>query len=932
MALAGLTSLSACGGANESDGAGGALLPTTGGSGAVSSGGTSGTSATDPGRASYGGEEDNAAGTTGVIPPAAPAGLGFSVPYSGQVLSSQALAAQLVAYDPGSLLRCGVVDDARYRETIDALGGVTWNYSVGVLEDQSKPRYFAGVPRPARNDLLAGPAAVGDAASPAPAVEIVKADVVAITEAAALYYSRAHGVMIVDVGGERPVFHCAAQLPGRVDRFYFHDGHLIVMTRSQNGGASHLLHFTVLGTELRFVESVSLGNVNVLDSRRFNRKLVFYTTFNPEAPSATSSVTPPNPGPTGGVAPPILTGQPTPLPRQHRALRAYEIGDTLKEELHDTLMDTTEPEAAIVEQGVDPSTPLGTVLREARSFGGSMWASDRYFVVTEQISKTTLASFQTATYRVCTASHTIEIPYQHCWTEFETRPNPDYVDPDNSGGDRACHGLTLSACLREVARVSNKTIQVPVGRKCEQRTLTNRVCDAFEQRSTSYPVFGNETTTRLYIYEYTDAGFVRLDSSVHEVENESGLVASDPDAPVEVITTSTETYDLAVPGAVQTLHFQNGYLYVISRGVLQVYAMGGSSIVRTSTLRVVNESLQSSLFASDRLILSDFGVTRGSDHSTLRVIDLTNPAFPTEDGKTHELPGGHRSILLAEAGIFTVGTVRSFEEKTVNALKLGLFSAPYAEETAYLVLATDLKGSMLSSEETQVFNGVSQRLLLPYSGQDETGAWLARVGVARVVTGSIESEGAVVLPELAERVRPLHRGEESYLTFARNSVEWLTPNGREWKSEPILEYYEPYSLYARRKDLDTVELQRLGNRCRLYFSEKESINQRGTDGAYSDAYACTSGQPTAYDRRFLFDAKRGVEFSDGHTVRVLSEAEVEETRALVAARPFCLLTLEYVDNPTIAPGALPPPEDFTCMSPGEYTELLQRLSREATTP
>ena len=878
-----------------------------GGSGGSSSGGTNGATGGNGGSATTGGAGGAAGAAT---PPIAP-GTDLSIPARGQVLNAEALLDQLENYDPGSLLRCEVADDPAYRAAIDALGGVTWGYGIAVLEDQSKPRYQAGVQR---FIAVPGDATAGGGAAGAP-VEIVKADIVAVTDTAALFYSPVHGLLIVGLEGGTPEFHCAAQLPGQIDQFYFHQGHLVVMTQSQNRLESQLLHFTVEGTELRYVESVPLGNVSVLDSRRFNDKLVFYTSFDPDP--QTQALTP---APGGPALPP-----PRPQSAQeHRALRVFQLGETLTEELYDTLIDDSQSEAELA-AGVTRDTPLGSQVAEYRSFGGSMWASDHYFVVTEQVSKTFLEAWATDTYQVCTRSHTVESPYRYCWTEYETRPNPDYVEPDNSGGDRACQGTTLSACLVQVARVSNKTIQVPVARKCEDRVHRNWICDAYEQRSTEYPRFRHEASTKLFIYEYTDDGFVRVDSSVHEVTN-AGLDAVSPDARVEVITTSTETYDLAVPGSIQTLYFQNGYLYVISEGMLQVYAMGGGSIVRTSTLKVVNESLQASLFSDDQLFLSDFGWS-GGDHSTLRVIDLSNPAFPKQDGATHQLPGGHRSILAADAGIFTIGTVQQFMGQTVNALKLGLFSNPYAAETAYLILGTDLEYTWLQAEETQFFNGATQRLFLPYSGQDEQGIQRQRVGVSRVVPGSIESEGAVVLPEPAQRVRPLPTDAESYLTFASNSIEWLTPEGAEWKAEPVLEYFEPFAVYRLTEDHDYVELQRLGTRCRLFFTRSDDINRRDDPSAFSEEFTCTNGYSQAYDRRLVFSAKVGVEFTDDGVVRALDEAEIQATYASIAAREYCLLELALVDDVRLDLDDLPPLDRFSCMSPADYAELQNELSR-----
>lgn len=839
-------------------------------------------------------------------------GADFPIPYRGQVMSAQALAQQLAGYDPGSLLRCDVASDASYQAAIDALGGVSWGYGVSIIEDQSKPRYQAGVQKP----IPAVPGIDSASAGASNPVEIVKADIVAVTDAAALFYSTTHGLMLVGIEQGKPEFHCALQLPGRVNQFYFHEGQLVVMTKSQDSRSSQLLHFNVQGTELGFVEAVDLGHVDVLDSRRFNRRLVFYTTFSPEPLPLTNPGTSTG-GPAGGAVPPGVR-QPSSV---HRALRVFELGATLKEELYDTLIDTTVSEAQLVHEQVTQATPLGSQVSEARSFGRSMWASDHYFVVTEQIDKTFLSSWASNTYSVCTASHTTETPFEYCWTEYETRPNPDYVEPDNSGGDRACKGTTLSDCLMQVARVSNKTIQVPVARKCEQHKRINWFCDASEQRTSTYPLFRHQVATQLYIYEYTDAGFVRVDSTVHEVTS-PGLHALGADAKVDAITTSAATFDLAVPGAVQTLYFQNGYLYVISQGVLQVYAMGGGSMVRTATLPVVNESLQASLFSSTRLFLSDFGWA-GGDHSTLRVVNLENPAFPRQDGATHQLPGGHRSILAAEAGIFTIGSVNTFMGQTINAIKLGLFSDPFAGETAYSILGTDLKNTRLGEEASQFWNGASQRLVLPYQGNDERGLVRQRVGLSRVEPGSIVSEGAVALPEFAQRVRPLPFAEESYLTFATNSIEWLRPEQKEWKSEPVLEYFEPYALYRRTPGGEYAELQHLGARCRLYFAHAGDINQR-ENGAYSEEFECL-GYPQAYDRQLIFSATNGLEFADDHSIRKLSADEIATTQAAIVARQYCLLELAFVPDVRLDPDQLPPLDQFTCMSPTEYNALINRL-------
>lgn len=834
------------------------------------------------------------------------------LPYQGQVLNAERLATQLAGYDPGSLLRCAVTDDADYRGAIDRLGGVTWGYGVGLLEDLSKPRLRAGYERPVATDA---PSAAGAGGS----VEIEKPDVVAVTEAAALYYSKVHGLLMVSLEDDIPTFKCATQLPGSVDQFFFHDGHLVAMTKSHAGNESALLHFDVTGSEVAFVESVSLGNTDILDSRRFNDKLVFYTDMKLE------EVLPPVPE--GGAAPPSGGGIGIApggyLARtKDRALHVYRLGETLEQEMRDTLIDTSVSDDQLFET-VTPGTPAGTLVNESHWYGDHIWASDHYFVVTEHITKTLVDHWQTDVYSVCTQSHTVEVPYQYCWTEYETRPNPDYVEPDNSGGDRSCQGTTLSDCLVQVARVANKTIQVPVGHECEERIDYRWSCDAYEQRTAEYPVYTYDESTRLYIYEYTDAGFVQVDSQVHEIDS-NGLEDQPADAQIDAVTTSTETFDLAVPGAVQTLYFQDGYLYVISQGVLQVYAMGGGSIVRTATLPVVNDTLQSSLFTDDQLFLSDFGYSGGgADHSTLRVVDLGNPAFPKVEGSTHELPGGHRTIIASNFGIFTVGSVQQFMGQAVNALKLGLFSNPYANETAYLILGTDLSGAYLGTAESEHFDGREQRLVLPYSGQTETSMQQFRVGLSHIEPELIVSEGAVVVPERVERVRRLLKEDASYLTFAANSIEWLTPSEQEWQSTPVLEYLLPTNVYRLTEDNDYVELQRLGERCRLYFANATDINQR-ENGAYSEDFTCT-GWPVAFANRLILTTG-SVEFADDHTIQLLSDEEVTATRELIAQRSFCLLSEELVDNAYVDPNDLPNQAVVKCMSQEEYWRRSNELA------
>ncbi len=836
------------------------------------------------------------------------------VPGAAQVLQAEPIIEQLEIYDPGSLLRCEVQDDPAYREVVDAIGGVTWGYAVSILQDESQPRFQAGFPDYTYWENMPP---TGDAGGAEP-VEIEEADIIGLSGTSALYYAPEHGLLMVDLSGPEPVFDCATKLPGRVNKFFYYQGHLVAMTEQISGTARHsyLLHFDVTAGSLSFIEAVDLGAVRILDTRRFNERLVVYTDMTIE-----EEQDPANPD----VAP--IYYEPRGL---HRRLRVFTFGDTLTEEMNDTLLDTSPNAGYLTDGGIDSATPAGTLVYQSSSFGQLMWASDHYFVVTEALADTYLASWETRTYSVCIESHTVEVPYEYCRTLYEERPNPDYTPPDNSGGDRACNGTTLADCLRAVSRAANPTIQVPVGRECEQRIRNHWICDARESRSYTYPNLTTEHATRLYIYEYTADGFIRLASQVSEITNQ-GLDLQSPEDVVPTLTTSSETYDLAVPGVLQTLYFQNGMLYAIADGVLQVYAMGGPSLVRTTSLNVVDNALQTSLFTSDKLYLSDFGYSGVNDQSVLRVIDLSNPAFPRQASEDRTLPGGHRTILPVAQGMLTIGTVANFEPGITQVLKLGLFTDPFAAELAYLILGTDLERSYLGEDKSHTFDTNAQRLFLPYYGVErDTNRTIARVGVSHLEDSSIVSEGAVPMPELPQRVRQRPGAVDEVLSFASSSIEWLRPAGVEWAATPVLEYFKPIALCRLTDEDEYVEVLRLGQECKLHFSAAETINLTRAEST-SDSFDCGSGHPWAYAKNIIFSATAGVSFTAEGVVTILSDEELAQLYELRAQRPVCLFSQDLVENTAVDYDNPPPLDELICYTPEEYQTALDEVMSQTGT-
>lgn len=829
------------------------------------------------------------------------------MPSAAARLSASEIVAQLKRYDPGSLLRCEVQDDPNYRAVVDALGGVSWGYNVQLLDDYSQPEFRLGpaLPIPLVPSAYAGAVDRG-------AVEIAEADIVGLSESAALFYSRSHGLLLVDLTAAEPRFKCGVKLPGNVKDFYYYRDHLVALL----GGS--LIHFKLVDGSIRFVESIKL-NGESLDTRRFDDKLVVFTRFDLGQPTP-SATTPPNPSLAGGASP-APGGRPP--RREHRSLQVFKFGDMLHEELNESLINTTVDVAYLQNGGVAPDTAPGSVVNTASSYGDVLWASDHYFVVPETLTITKFEQWVTQNYQVCTQSHTVPTTYRYCETRYETRPNPNYVPPDNSGGDRACKGVTLSDCLHAVARAANPTIEVPVGVECRDSTYEQWVCDASENRSYTYPQLRTEAATRLTIFEYTEAGFVRLPGKVREVTTPA-LANASANATVAKLTTSSDTFDLSIPGYLQTLYFQKGFLYAIADGVLQVYAMGDSSLVRTSSLQVVNRTLQSSLFSDDKLYLSDFGYYWGAnDQSTLRVIDLSNPGFPKQVSQDQMLPGGHTNILATSSGILTIGTVQNFEDELRNVLKLGLFADPFASEKAYLILGTDLYSAYLGDKKAHFFDSGENRLFLPYTGPErKSGAQRARMGVSHLLADEIVTEGALTMAELVQRVRPRPAAPGQYLSFAENSVSWLRRVDDKWSKSDLLSYYTPVALYRQNDRDDYVELSQLGSRCQLRLVNVSELNKR-TLPSEDTSFECNGGV-TAYGDALLFAGGGGVRFDAKGKVSVLDASEVSALNAKIVQRPVCLFS-EMPTNQPVDYAHLPPMDTLKCYARSDYQALVSKL-------
>lgn len=848
----------------------------------------------------------------------------LSVPSAATLFEEPELAQQQAQFDPGAALRCEVETSEGFRSAVKEIGGFRWDYYVQTLEDLSQPRIASGFYY-ARDD---GATNAGTA-SGAP-VEIAKADIVALTAEAALYHSPGHGLFVIALGDGEPEVRCAVKLPGEVKKFYLYDGHLLAMVENFSYGAgkrSHLLHFTVEGTTLSFVESVPVANGAILDSRRFNDQLVLYTGLTLAQDAATSVSSSTASSVAGSWAQPVPASE-------HRAMKVFRIGDRLERVMDDTLLDSTVSEEYLRSQEVAKDTSVGTELHRSTSFGDALWASDRYFALNQNVTRTLFAGFETNYYDVCVKSHTVEEPYTSCTTKYETRPNPAYVAPTNSGGDRSCDGQSLRACLRRVARVSNPTIQVPVETKCQEAIRSSWYCDAYEQKSYTFPVFDHVRETKLFIYEYTESGFIRLADEVRTIEN-PGLAQLSLDDSVTTLTTSDTSQELLLAGNLQNLQFQNGFLYAISDGELRTFAIDGSSLVQTSQVTAASDLLETSLFTNEKLYLSDWSWVYGSgDQSRLRIFDLTNAAFPKQASQDQTLPGGHSVLLPMDQGLLTIGSVREFEGNSGNWLKESLFEDPFGTELSHLIVGSDLEDTYPTglSDGSYYFGSADARLFLPYVGNSwDSARHEARIGVSRVVDKAIVSEGAIVLPEVPERVRPVPAQQNSYLAFAPNSLHRLTPAGNEWAAAPFFEYFTTRAVYRLSDEEQYLELLQLGRRCKLHVASVDRINDRSSDKV-SEEFEC--GNPGAEIRAFghhlIFGRSwesdtqvveaAGVRFELDGTVESLTQDETRAIEERIDARQVCVLARVLVENSRVDYSKTPDLSQVGCMTELEYDD------------
>ncbi len=900
--------LAGCGGITPAGGAGGS----GGGAGGGAGGGGSGTSGgADAGAAVDGGSLDST-----VSPPSSLAAYTLSyrsqvrVPASGAVMSYDDFAAQVSRLDPLAAKRCPVSNDAEFQTAVDALGGINWTHPVDILKDLSQPPLYRGhIPPAPPYPATSAAGATKDSATPT----IERPDLVGYQDNTAIFLSQRHGLLAVNTAGERPVLSCALKLPGSPKYFFYHGNEIVLLVNGMSVNEAALLRFGVTPTGFDFLDAVMLDNQQIQDARLFDSTLVIYATlYSPPAP-ATSS----NPD-GGGVAAPVRS---TAVAATGVKVTVVKWGAQLSLAWEEELLNDHTSSDPLAGQDLATAVQqltVGQVVATYKSYKPFISASDSYFVVSRDVSKTVFTGTQSQTYSYCTASHPgPEHSVEYCYPKYEQRANPDYKDPQSTKGDYPCNGKTLLDCIQEAAPQVSKYIYVRVGETCNTYTYHDYICDSTETRTVSYPTYRTDTATQFVVWRYTDGDFVKLDEQLFEMASPGTTTGSVPSltftgAPLEVSGSIDSKGDL---------QFQHGQFYVLTNQgqALHTLLIAGNSIAELGVQAIPRQGgtysysgSHSTLFSDTRMMVSrayyDSTAPQGiSTWSDVIMMDLGAPSFPTQINH-FGMPGSSTQLILAGAGVLGPGTV-SFTSSGVarNLQKITLFDQDNASEVDNVLLGTEY-----NADFTQTWLGTaddqrirldwgSQRLFMPYAGYLHAPDAIFnpaahRLNITAVGVGTgLSSEMTFNLVEDVVRTVSTDSSPTAgrALAFGDSSIYALGQGAQGWSLDVLEEYATPIAVYRINDTGDVhARIDRIGARCEISTFSGSLNAFAPTQLATGPTIACPeSGSPMAIGLDIVFSgSSTGWRLGpDGLSITPLTADEVKEALTHVRNDEYCAL-------------------------------------------
>jgi hypothetical protein len=789
---------------------------------------------------------------------------------------------------------------------------------VDILQDQSLPPLYRGRIRP----LLAIPtntAGASDGAkSAAPTIE--RPDLVGYQEDTAIFLSQRHGLLAVKTDAATPVLSCALKLPGRPKYFFYHGTELVLLVNGMAANQAALLRFAVSAGGFDFLDAVMLDNQQIQDARLFDSTLVIYATLF-RAPVAAAT-----PSADGGVEPsPLADGKAGPVARTTSAsssgvkVTAVRWGTELSLAWQEEFLNDQVSSDPLAGQNVVEAVKqlsVGQVVATYQSYKPFISASDRYFVVSRDVSKTVFTGTQSQTYSYCAASHPgPDWTMTSCYPKYEQRKNPDYRDPQSTKGDYACNGKTLLDCIQEAAPTVSKYIYVRVGETCNTYTYHDTICDRTETQTISYPTYRTDRATQFVVYRYNDGDFVKLDEQLFQMTSPGTTTGSVP-------SLSFAGRPLEVSGAIDhkgDLQFQRGHFYVLTNQGQQLHTLliAGNSIAELGAQDTPRQGgsysysgSHSTLFSDERMMVSrayyDYTGPKGIyNWSDVIMMDLSAPSFPASINH-FAMPGSSDQLILASTGILGPGTV-NFTSGGVqrNLQKLTLFSQDTAGELDNVLLGTEFNANFVQTwlgvadDQRIRLDWDSQRLFLPYSGYHQTPQEVFNPSAHRLnitaVGSGLTSEITFDLAEDIVRTVSLASSPTAgrALAFGDSSIYALSQTAQGWSMAVLEEFATPIAVYRINDTGDVhARIDRIGARCQISTFTGSLKAFAPTHVATGPTIDCPeSGSPVAVGLAVVFaSSSTGWRLGpDGLSLTALTPAEAKEALTHVRYDPYCAL-------------------------------------------
>ena len=836
------------------------------------------------------------------------------VPNSGDALTMAEFRGHLRRFDPIRAYRCPLVDNAEYDKLVDQVGGVTWNNPIAILKDRSLPPLLQGK----RDNLLLARVMTDAVEAATPTIE--RPDLVGHQNGTAIFLSKRHGLVSVDMSGSSPKVSCFLALPGRPTNFFLQQDELVLILnglRNRGHGrpsASALLRLRIHDNGFQYIDHVLFERQEILDARLFDRTLMIYSEVYKDAhprvlPAKSDDAT-------GRVASTsIIAPWPWPVVQPiGMRLSAVNWDKWLEVDWDEDFVNDhveADPLFGIDAEAIAATHRNGQIIRTYRNYHRFISASDRYLVVSRNKRDVVFTGIRTRSYRVCTDYNPKFEEVTACYPKYERQDNPDYIPPSATGAYE-CGGKRLADCIQEAAPKLSRYIYKRVGETC--RTYWRGQCEASEWRTISYPTHKTRESTQFVVFRYVNGEFIKLDDHFYKLDplvKSNGISAS----PTEL---KFAPKPLEVAGSIRTkndVQFQHGHFYAVtdSGEHLHTLLIVGNSIgyLAATDIPKSRRGVSSVLFTDDRLMISGsyYNQKDRTVWSTVNMINLSKPSFP-HVMTTFDMPGRSEQLILAKSGILGPGSV-SFVSGHVrrNLQKLTLFDSDSAKELDNLLLGYELNSNFYQSylgngadDQRIRLDWKTQRLFLPYAGQhhDETAKQrtVHRLNISEVLPGKLNPEASFTLAESV--VRTVSTDIDQALAFGDSSIYALTRTGQDWSLKVVNEFATPIAVY-RIGDANNLvaRVDRIGSTCTIVVKARTGDSKGAEEVANGEQIACSEyGLPLGIENAVVFAASETgwqVDKVTGETM-TLTPDEVGKFMDKIARGIYCALDMDEQDG------------------------------------